>query len=121
VNLDALSTSSQIARGLRVPYTIGPPLAPTGSEYLDSLLSILSNFRNRSQSSHLHLSVPSTPAGCSYVHTVAQRLSVLEERLHHSVSIYAPFRRGGEDCFVSNGEWVYTVVIALLGPAIQVR
>ena len=91
------------------------------SGYFNDLLSLLNNFRSRSTAGYLHMSVPSTQSGCAYVLSVAQHLSILEERLHHSVFIYTPFRRkNGEDCFVSNGEWVYTVIVGLLGPTTEV-
>ncbi|GMI07149.1 hypothetical protein TrRE_jg9873 [Triparma retinervis] len=120
VNLDAMSAAAQTARGMRVPYEIGNRVSFGESPYFNDLLSLLTNFRSRSTAGYLHMSVPSTQSGCAYVLSVAQHLSILEERLHHSVFIYTPFRRNGEDCFVSNGEWVYTVVIGLLGVTVEV-
>ncbi|GMI48549.1 hypothetical protein TrCOL_g2433 [Triparma columacea] len=121
VNLDAMSAAAQTARGMRVPYEIGNRVSFGDSGYFNDLLSLLNNFRSRSTAGYLHMSVPSTQSGCAYVLSVAQHLSILEERLHHSVFIYTPFRRkNGEDCFVSNGEWVYTVIVGLLGPTTEV-
>lgn len=115
INLDYLSSLDYILTKSRIKLKFIEDEFSTG--YINKIHQILTPLFL--PSSPHSLTVTFSPNFNPQICTYILSLMSLEERLHHSINLYIPFRDDSmkqyQGRFVSNGEYVYTIVLGLIG------